>query len=378
MNTETQTQQEFESFVKGTLQLMPMRDLLEQANNAPSSTFVVDGLISNNRPRPSILAGYPHIGKSTLARQLAVAVSRGGTFLGRKTTRGRVLYWYSEDSPIDAALDFKKQGAESDDTITLMRAFSDGAELRISEVRFALERAKEENNSYALVIVETATDLLQPSNDNDNSEVASLLTKFSDEVMREFPQTAFLLIHHFNKSQDASVLNNGLLRLTGARAWASKTDNKLYLYQIDGEPKRVISTSIRKGDEIEPTYLEFDKSDNTSTLGQRVADVAIIAKDSQRLKRQQLLEANIIEQVSKSPGMPKSTISNNKTIKGRTEIKIKAVERLIQQGLLSFMKHGKTTHLFTAEQAESDEMTTQVCESWGGVGEDETPCLTSP
>jgi hypothetical protein len=57
MNTETQTQQEFESFVKGTLQLMPMRDLLEQANNAPSSTFVVDGLISNNRPRPSILAG---------------------------------------------------------------------------------------------------------------------------------------------------------------------------------------------------------------------------------------------------------------------------------------------------------------------------------
>src|SRR5713226_7737582 len=192
--TKQLTDQQYDDLVTKNLDLITMDKLLAQHRDAPAPTWVVEDLIRVNRERPSLLCGYPHIGKSTLARQLAVAVSKGGTFLGRKTTQGRVLYWYCEDSPLDAALDFKKAGVDSNDTITLMRAsfLAENSADRIHEIECALTQARdtinddcpEEDKSYSLVIVETMCDLLQPKNDNDNSEVSALLTSFKEKVVR--------------------------------------------------------------------------------------------------------------------------------------------------------------------------------------------------
>src|SRR5229473_8155280 len=74
--------------------------------------WIVDGLLRNNRPRPSLLCGYPHAGKSTLSRQLAIAVNQGYEFLGHSTKKGRVLYWQCEESDEDISQEFIKQGVD--------------------------------------------------------------------------------------------------------------------------------------------------------------------------------------------------------------------------------------------------------------------------
>jgi RecA-family ATPase len=45
----------------------------------------------------SLLVAKPKVGKTTLAFNLAVAVSRGEEFLGRKTTQGPVVYLALEE-----------------------------------------------------------------------------------------------------------------------------------------------------------------------------------------------------------------------------------------------------------------------------------------
>src|SRR5437899_415632 len=58
----------------------------------------------------SMIAGKPKSGKSTLARQLAVAVANGHTFLGHDTKQGRVLY-LSLEGPMEVVGDhFKRMG----------------------------------------------------------------------------------------------------------------------------------------------------------------------------------------------------------------------------------------------------------------------------
>lgn len=352
--------------------LINMNDLFEQHKDAPPPTWMVEGLLRSNKGRPSLLCGYPHAGKSTLARQLAIAVSKGGSFLGRKTTRSRVLYWYCEDSPLDAALDFKKQGADSNDMITLMRPTKLALRERLAEIETALHKAYESKRPYGLVVIETICDLLQPGNENDNAEVSELLSAFIDDIVSKFHGSSFLMLHHFNKSTDAAVTNNGLLRVSGARAFTAKSDAKLLMYsQSDLEPKRIFATKVRDGWDTEPTYLEFDTQDNTSTLGLKVVDVAIAAKESQKLTRQMQLDASILKLIDtpEGKGIGKSTIRQH--ITGKTEVVTSAIERLIQQGHVRTMKHGKKVHCFTAAQAEKGEMTIAACESWADIAEKE-------
>jgi RecA-family ATPase len=58
----------------------------------------------------SLLLGKPESGKSTLARQLAIAVTQGVDFLGRKTKRGKVLYWQSEGSVDSTRMNLARLG----------------------------------------------------------------------------------------------------------------------------------------------------------------------------------------------------------------------------------------------------------------------------
>ena len=45
----------------------------------------------------SVFAAKPKVGKSTFARNLAMAVARGNPFLGRNTAKGPVVYLALEE-----------------------------------------------------------------------------------------------------------------------------------------------------------------------------------------------------------------------------------------------------------------------------------------
>ena len=67
-----------------------------QANQPPP---LIDGLLAARSL--NMLVGDSNLGKTPLALTMAVAVASGLPFFGRKTTKGRVLYFDAESSPGD-------------------------------------------------------------------------------------------------------------------------------------------------------------------------------------------------------------------------------------------------------------------------------------
>lgn len=65
----------------------------------------------------SVLAGKPKIGKTTLVRFLALCVSRGEEFLGRKTMKGKVLYIALEEKEFEVKKHFSAMRATHNENI---------------------------------------------------------------------------------------------------------------------------------------------------------------------------------------------------------------------------------------------------------------------
>ena len=65
----------------------------------------------------SVLVAKPRIGKSTLAANLCVAISRGLPFLGRDTQKSPVAYISTDASEWEMADTFHGVGARSEDDI---------------------------------------------------------------------------------------------------------------------------------------------------------------------------------------------------------------------------------------------------------------------
>jgi RecA-family ATPase len=59
----------------------------------------------------SLAVAKPKVGKSTFARNLALAVSKGIPFLGRETKQGSVIYLALEERVEDITADFRAMGA---------------------------------------------------------------------------------------------------------------------------------------------------------------------------------------------------------------------------------------------------------------------------
>src|SRR5262249_12811745 len=75
----------------------------------------VDNLIKKGGM--SLIAGKPKTGKTTLCRQLALAIARGESFLGRTTQKGKVIYFAFEEQEQNVQDHFKQMGATGDEEI---------------------------------------------------------------------------------------------------------------------------------------------------------------------------------------------------------------------------------------------------------------------
>jgi DNA primase len=96
-----------------SLQLVPLDDLLQEPEEEVawvwSQTLPAGGL--------SVLAAKPKVGKSTLARNLALAVAQGQDFLNRTTTQGSVVYLALEEKRSEVQRHFQKMGATGAESI---------------------------------------------------------------------------------------------------------------------------------------------------------------------------------------------------------------------------------------------------------------------
>lgn len=283
---------------------------------ASPSTWIVEGLLRLNRKRIPLLCGSPHSGKSTLARQLAIAVAHGEPVLGRKTVKSKVAYWQSEETLEDAREDFLRTGMRPSDDSQLIILHPEPKDNNLKQ----LDKLLTEDPDIRLVIIETLDDFLQIPDLSDNPEARKAFERFDTEVWsKHVHRCCFLMLHHFKKSDERGL---NLNRILGATVIAGKTDAKIYMRQVsDEDQRRTIQVQIRKGKSIEPTYLDFDATTQTSKLGVTVKEEKVQQRAAYVSVNEHDLRKRIINALANHPGVSKRKVldivgGNRKTALG--------------------------------------------------------------
>jgi hypothetical protein len=141
------------------LQFVSLGDLL--AEEQEETQWLVEGRLPAGGL--STIISKPKVGKSTLARSLALAVSRGEPWLGWRTSQGAVFYLALEEKRAEVREHFRAMGATGDEPLRIL--FGPAPAGAVAQ----LEAAAEEE-CPALIIVDTLQQLLHVKDLNDYAQ----------------------------------------------------------------------------------------------------------------------------------------------------------------------------------------------------------------
>jgi AAA domain len=294
------------------------------------SQWVVDQLLRVGRRRISLLLSLPESGKSTLARQLAVCVSKGRSFFCRQTKRCPILYWQTEDAPEDLQESFNRLGynAATDEPIYIFHgAANDNTLDNFDAVLTAHPEIK-------LVIIETLDDLLRVDDIKENTAAREAFETFDKAFAKHSHRVGCLALHHLKKTENKTDAGRDILGATNVRG---RTDAKWYLHIADDDDspikRRLFEATIRRGRPIEKTYLDYNPETETSTLGETYA--ASKAADAGR--NQERIETDILKYFAEHPGHSfadqcRPQVAGNSTQKRQAFKRLLASGRILKQG----------------------------------------------
>jgi putative DNA primase/helicase len=279
------------------LDFVAIGDLLDEPDE------VVDWLVRDRVPSGSLvlLAGKPKAGKSTLARDLALQVAKGGQWLDWKCSAGPVWYLVFEDKRSEVKNHFRKMGATSADPVRFL--FKQPGSDILAELYKLAERERP-----ALIIVDTLQRLIRARDLNDYAEVTTKLTPVL-ALSRELGST-LLLVHHAGKGE-----RTGLDSVLGSTALAGSVDN-IFLFGRS-EKYRVLSSQQRIGPDLEQTVVLFDEDSGRVTAGQTRENADIEAMKAEMLS------------VLRDALEPMTEKDLLKEVEGRTKLKRPALRAMV-------------------------------------------------
>ncbi len=279
---------------------------------------VVDGLMLLGGT--AILAARPKGGKSTLAMNLALAVARGESFLGRDVRQGSVLYLALEGARSGWRQLLRRLGAtDADDVYLCIDRAPDGA---LQWLRSAIEE-----HSPVLVIIDTMQRLLRVKDGNDYA-MGSNATDAVIELARECG-AALLLLHHSGKTRHADIVDS----VMGSTAWAASVDTVMVLRK--SEHYRTIASEQRFGESLEEVVLEMDEQTHCVSMAGSKSDA----------DRAVAVDAIIVylrgraAQYPEDVGVDEPTIDNH--VEGRTKTKREALREGVGNGKIERTGTGK-------------------------------------
>lgn len=227
-----------------------------------------------------LLSALPKVGKSDLARNMALSVATGGLFLGRRATKGKVL-WIGLAEP-------KQKLFSAIETMGLM---GHGISWVITRPPGPwqpwLAEVIEQTKADFVVIDEIGRLASDLESINDYTQVVRTTQPFLD--LRARFGTTFCLIHH----------NNKLGGTAGSTAWEGAVDCIMSLSR-SMDNTRTIQTKQRLGEDLEPTILVQDPATGLITapiskvvVEQRRAEQALLdlLSTGSQFTRQQLADS---------------------------------------------------------------------------------------
>jgi hypothetical protein len=278
--------------------------------------WLVDGMFPSGGV--SLLAAKPKVGKSTLARQLAVCVARGEPFLGRETSKGPVVYLALEEKRSEVRAHFRAMGV-SDEEIHIH--VGSAPENAVADLRNVVERIHP-----VLVIVDP---LFRMTRVKDTSAYAEVLAALEPLLSLARDTGAHVLaVHHSGKGE-----RSGGDSILGSTAILGTVDTAILMKR--SERYRTVWTLQRYGTDLDEAVVEFDREARTVGLGEGKKQA-----EEHRLERE-------IEELLQNKDRPLTEEEVLAEVEGKTGTKRKALRELVKIAKLERQGDGRRGSPFT-------------------------------
>jgi hypothetical protein len=250
------SEQRFERAATAGFNLMTLGALRRQPQE--NQEWIVAGLLV--RGGTSLWGSKPKVGKTTLIRVLANAVATGGSFLGRRTTSGKVVILALEERAAKVRQHFEAMGTASEVEDRILIHAGAAPQDAVEALRAVIDQ-----HQPSVVVVDTLGRLCRARDWNDYSEVVRLLEPITEAARQT--GTHICLLHHLGKSERVDEGDS----ILGSTAILGGVDAAILLKKrADGS--RTIRTIQRDGDDLDETLLCYDKETGIISLGAEVAE----------------------------------------------------------------------------------------------------------
>jgi hypothetical protein len=300
--------------VKKAVEPFELLDALEMMATVPDKLpcLVEDLLLDVS---VSQLSAKPKTGKSSLARQLAVAVAEGNPFLGHVTNRGNVLYINTEGPGWVVAAHFKKlgyTGRHGKIKVVSQRMPSANAE-GLAKLELALTAFP-----CSLVVIDTAAKFMRAF-DSNNYDLMGLAMEDLEDRAKKF-KTHIMLLFHNKKRVEADHGDNTM----GSAAFRAGTDTNLYLTKQGST--RILSAEYRADlTPLEPTLLTFNEATGEMSLGNTVESVETAHTESRTRKTRDRIASALLAAIAEG-----KTVTREKLLAAVTGKAVTVLEVLVE------------------------------------------------
>jgi hypothetical protein len=202
----------------------------------------------------SIIVAKPKVGKSTLARNVALAVAQGVELLGLKVAKGEVIYLALEEREQDVQEDWRAMGVSANgDEELYVHAAPSPVEGLVRLTELVRERKP------SLIVIDPLFRFTRLKDEKAYAEIYNALGPLID-LARE-TGTHVMLTHHSSKLPKTDPIDSPL----GSTALAGVVATLISLNRSG--KYRTICTVQRIGDDMPETVLLSDKATRRLTLG---------------------------------------------------------------------------------------------------------------
>ena len=230
----------------------------------------------------AILVAFMKVGKSTLAYDLALSVSRGQPFLGFNTKQGGVLIISLEENRQLAINRLRSYGATGDDPIWVCsQQWTPFSKDKFYKGLYEFIVS----NNIALVIIDSLSRFAMFKEENDNSEVTRALSPLLD--IAHGTDTVILLLHHEPKSGGEVGRN-----IRGAGAIFANVDVAHTLSRIEGNSTARTLEILGRYQEYAPDKLRLDYEDGRYTCLGAEGDQA---SNARKVKVLEALDGSVLD-----------------------------------------------------------------------------------
>jgi len=228
--------------------LISAHDVLAAEDVAQS--WIWDGILPDGGM--GLLVAKPKVGKTTLAFNLAVAVSRGGDFLGRKTAQGPVVYLALEEKKGEIKKKLTAAGIVDE---PLKFHFGSAPIDAMAEVEPLIIETK-----ATLLVIDVLQKFCRLRDLNDYAIVTNALEPLMAAARKQ--GCHILLTHHAGKADRAD--GDDILGSTGL---LGGVDTSIHIKKR--EKRRTFFTIQRYGDDTEETVIELGENGSLEARGSR-------------------------------------------------------------------------------------------------------------